>query len=795
MNSGGAAPVRSPLRRALLERGGARMAGLFLVCLGILMLEILLTRLFSVTMWYHFAFATVSLAMLGMTAGAILVYLLPAVFRPQRLSLWLSLFSLLFGLGVLFAVGVHIGLRLPDEQRHMFVAITFTTIALPFTLGGVVVCLALTSAPSRIGRLYAADLCGAAVGCLLLLVLLDTLGDLFTVVVMIAALCALAAFFFALDDGPRPLQLGAGAAALILLLLASYMGYRVQQGRPLLRVTWTKGAEEKPAVYERWNSHSRIKLTGNPAGAGMVLVIDGAAATAMQRFDGDVARHAEMRREIANVVHVLRRPASVAIIGPGGGRDMLAAHLFGQPRVLGIEMNRDIVDLLTNRFADFTGRLADLPGYDVVNDEARSYLSRTDERFDIIMATLIDTWAATSAGAFVLTENSLYTVEAWRTFLQRLTPRGIVSFTRWYGLDIPGEVFRLVSVATEALRQEGVTDPYQHIAVVVGGVFQGTIIVGRNPLTETDLDLLDRSYENGRYALLHSPRTTRSKVIQRLIRMGPDDPYFSASPLDFSPTTDDRPFFFNMLRFRAAFRTGFDRAQVFGTVAANQEAVSVLWTLLLVVLALVTLLILLPLALTIRRVDFRGAMSPMAYFAAIGVAFMLVEISQLQRLSTFLGHPTYSLSVVLFSLLLSSGLGSLVTSRLEPATAAKPARVWAVAILVVLGAVGLLSPGILGALRGADMPARIAISVALLVPMGFLMGMALPFGMRMAAFRSETLTPWLWGVNGAASVFSSILAVVISMAAGITATFWTGTACYALATLLLPRFLAPRQQA
>jgi len=170
--------------------------------------------------------------------------------------------------------------------------------------------------------------------------------------------------------------------------------------------------------------------------------------------------------QMAAAVHFLRPRSSVAIIGAGGGRDVLTAHVFGQRPVVGIEMNKDIVGALTGEYGAFTGHLDRLPGFQIVNDEARSHLARSDQQFDIIMATMIDTWAATAAGAFALSENSLYTVEAWRTFLDHLSPRGILSFTRWYSAKVPGEMYRLMSLAVQSLREEGASDPLRHIAIL-----------------------------------------------------------------------------------------------------------------------------------------------------------------------------------------------------------------------------------------------------------------------------------------------------------------------------------------
>jgi spermidine synthase len=484
--------------------------------------------------------------------------------------------------------------------------------------------------------------------------------------------------------------------------------------------------------------------------------------------------------QMAAAAHFLRPRSSVAIIGAGGGGDVLTAHAFQQKPVIGIEMNKDIVKALTDEYGAFTGHLDRLPGFQIVNDEGRSYLARSDQEFDIIMARMIDTWAATAAGAFALSENSLYTVEAWRTFLDRLSPRGILSFTRWYSGKVPGEMYRLMSLAVRSLREEGASDPFHHIAILRRQL-RGTIIVSKQPLTEVDLDRLEELQENRPWDLVHSPRRSDDPVFEEIARAQSAEDLLARFPIDITAPTDDRPFFFNMLKFGEKPTADVMARWGMPTISANMEAVLILRTLTVAIAGVVLLLIVLPLLLTIRRVSLGGAMPLLAYFAAIGLAFMLVEISQLQRLTIFLGHPTYSLSVVLFSLLLSSGLGSLSTAGIQDSAPLMASLGRMAVLLLLLSIFGAATPSALHWLRGAGMPLRIAVSVLILFPMGFFMGMAFPIGMKFAARHSESLTPWLWGVNGATSVFASVLAVVISLAVGISAAFWVGSACYLLA--------------
>jgi len=498
-----------------------------------------------------------------------------------------------------------------------------------------------------------------------------------------------------------------------------------------------------------------------------------------------------LRYDITNLAHSLRHGAHVLVIGSGGGRDILSALVFGQPSVVAVELNRDIIQTVNGRYGDFSGHPDRDPRVTFVNDEARSYIARQRARFDIIQASLIDTWAATAAGAFVLSENSLYTVEGWKLFLDRLTDRGVLTFSRWYFRDRPAEMYRLTSLASASLARASVTNPRDHIIIAremhrrgsgkaPDGV--GTILVSRQALSDGDIDTIERVVRAMRFDLVLSPRFSMDATFAALASGQDLGAVTARFPLNIAPPTDDSPFFFHMLRLRDAFKNVL-RDQ--GMNSRNANAVFVLGVLLLVVIALTLSGILLPLILTTTQATFEGAGPLFAFFASIGFGFMFVEISQMQRLIIFLGHPTYGLSVVLFALLLSSGLGSQLTQGVGLQRLASEARLRFGLLLFALVLFGALTPYAIGQFQGATTMLRILVAIAILFPLGVLMGMAFPLGMRAAAARFSALTPWLWGLNGATSVCASVLATAISLAAGITASFWTGVAWYAVAFVAL----------
>ena len=793
--------------------GRGTFTGLFLITLATLTYQLLLTRIFSVTMYYHFAFVAISVTMFGMAVGALLIYGRPAVFTPDRLQERLAQASLGFAITIVASFLAHLWLPFRPELSLTGVAtvvVTYAVLSVPFTFSGIVVALALTRFPQQVSSLYAADLAGAAVGCALLGPLLRV-TDAPTGIVATAAVAGLGGVLFLPPKGgshPGPLRRLCLLVTLTLAAFAVVHTYAVRHDSAWLRLVWVKGRYEPRPIVERWNPFSRIRVIGDqareikPSGWGfsatlppaltareLHLDIDSYAGTELTAFDGNTATVEHLKYDVTNVVHYLRPSSDVVVVGTGGGRDILSALVFNQRQVTGVEINPSILELVNGRFGDFTGHLDRNPRVRFVNDEARSYLARMQARVDIIQISLIDTWAATASGAFVLTENSLYTLEAWTRFLERLSPRGVLSVSRWYYADRPGEVYRSAVLAVAALQRLGVTRPQDHFAIVrasppaTAGAPDGigTILVSRDPLTSTDLDTLEAVAARLKFEIVQSPRTSVDDTFAA-IASGDRLPALLASyPLDISAPTDDSPFFFHMLRLRDVFDV--HRWQDQGIVSFNMKAVGVLGVLLTTVVLMTTACIVVPLMRTGRGTGLEGAAPYLAYFAAIGLGFMLIEISQLQRLTIFLGHPSYSLSVVLFSLLVSSGLGSLSTARLTGPEGAARRRL--MLTIAMLAAFGLLTPLVTHRFEASSTPIRIALSIALLFPLGFLMGMAFPLGMRLALRRTPLLAPWFWGVNGAASVCASVLAVVIAIGAGISAAFWTGTACYLAALTAL----------
>lgn len=780
--------------------------GLGLTMLATLLVEIVDSRLLSVVTWYHLSFVAISVAMLGAAAGAVAVFVSPARFPehdgPRQLARWAGRFALAIPVSHLLSLAI----PMPDGQQWtvmnlVVLALALAIVALPFALGGVVTTLALTRTHAPVGRLYAADLFGAALGCLTAVVLLDA-TNLSAVAFAATALAAAGALCFR-----RAAGLGTGWGAPLTLALAA-LAFAGNARSEAVHVLYPKNREAwKYAVMgSYWNSHAHILTLqpnrepafywGGGEGAGQFVneqsyvLVDGEAGTPMTQWDGNPASLEWVSYDVTALPYHLRKGGRVAVVGVGGGRDILSAIWSGSPSVTAVEINENVVKLLTERHRRFT-KIADHPGVTLVHDEGRAYLTRSTDHFDVLQMSLVDTWAATGAGAFTLSENGLYTREAWRIFLDRLTPTGVVSVSRWFSPAQASETSRLVALAVSALLDRGVRQPLGHIALVSRGTV-ATLLVSPSPLATADLAALEAvSQARGFSVLASANQPPADRRLDAILRSGSDAELQAAAAdpaFDYSPPTDARPFFFNMLK-PSAWLQGVVYAGG-GVLAGNMRATGTLLAILGVSIVFVAGAIVVPLVMRGRPALPGGSLAAgLAYFSVIGLAFMCAQVAFLQRFSVLLGHPTYALVVVLFSMILFAGLGSFLS---ETAIGGSAARfgVWVWVLAAGLALAGASIAELCATAVAWSLPARIATVLAVVAPLSLVMGFCFPHGARLVQARDESALAWMWGANGGAGVVASIGAVALSMTLGIEANLWLAAAAYA-ALPLVARGIAP----
>jgi hypothetical protein len=803
-------------------------AGLSLITACTLMMQVLQTRILSVVTWYHLAFLAISMAMFGLTAGAVFVYLKRERFTAATLGHDLAYFSGAFALATLACLAVQMSMA-PAVIWSLTAIVTWAVLAIclavPFFFAGIVVSLALTRSPFPIGRVYGIDLLGAAAGCLGALLLLNVTDGPSGILVVGALGAAAASLFAGSRLGAAPAETPPFAAALsrprvlfAVLGAAALANSLTSYG---LQPAFVKSAFEDghSHIYRGWNTFSRVAVSPTYEGPPHMwgpsprlaaadfkteqrgMNIDGDAGTTSIRFDGRLEPIEFLRYDAVNLAYFLPDRARAAIIGVGGGRDVLSAALFGYRDITAVELNPAFVRLLTRErgFADFTNVSA-LPDLKLHVDEGRSWFSRTDERFDVLQMSLIDTWAATGAGAFSLSENGLYTVEAWKIFLDRLTDRGVYTVSRWYNPSDPTETARMLSLAVAALLERGVAEPRRHVVLATQATI-ATLLVSREPFTAADLTVLrDRARYYGHGVLIDPDAAAESPVLENIMsardRVALDD-YTSRFEFDLSPPTDNRPFFFNQVSLANPFealKVARDRIGSGGIREGNLVASATLVVLFVIALVLVLTTIVVPLRAGVRDVGRALALGGTLYFLFIGFGFMLIEIGLLQRTSVFLGHPVYSLGVLLTTLIVSTGAGSLLSDRL-PLDRRTRFGAWAALTALYVAALPVLFDRLFLAFEAAALPARVAVCIALIAPAGLFMGFGFPTGMRLISAVDNRPTPWFWGVNGAAGVLASIVAVACSIAFGISATLRLGAVFYLLLIPATLGWLWPKEHA
>ena len=764
--------------------------GVACVAASTILAELCLTRVFSVLFYYHFSFFAVALAMSGLAIGGLVAARrAPAQVSGADFDTFLA--GLALGGAVAGITALALLVSIPLDTAHLLGVVLGALIWLPsFVLSGAFLGAAFGRRSRWIGSLYGWDFLAAGGACLGAIALLRRVQGP-------AALLAsplLLSFAAAVLTRRRKWHVG---GMLLAGSVAAVMVYAAAGDRPLLGLP--EHAAHGSVIFERWNEYSRVQGWIDPVWPDQrTFVIDRTAATQMPRIrasadGGPPVPGPSWTTGFQALPYLTGRPlGTVAIIGVGGGRDLLAPLALGAQHVVGFELNRIFVDLLSRQALAFNA-LARRPEVSLVNAEARSALRHDRRRFDVVQASLIDTWAATAGGGFVLSENGLYTLDGWRVLLARLTPSGILTMTRWYLPCVPAETFRLVALAATALEEAGVPDARSHIFLaaaappgvpadpVVGPVMLSTIMVSPTAFTPQEVARLRGARMDQPVTVLADPTGRASdSTIDALLDPARRPTAIAASGFDISPPTDLRPFFFLQLRLGDLGEL-VRRSDPVTIAGFTLSGLRVLLTLVLCATGLAIAVVLLGRARLRARFP-KDALVPWMgfYFLAIGLGYMLVQLGLHQRLTLLLGHPTYALSVVLFSMLVGSGVGAAASARLVPD--GREARAW-IAITGVVGA-SLAAMAAIPLVDAIDQTIlRNVIVGGSLAVIGAVLGTAFPVGVRLAAPAGPSTVEWMWAINGAASIAGSALAALIGLASGSRAVLATGLACYLVAAV------------
>lgn len=783
--------------------------------------EILLMRFFSIIQWHHFAYMIISLALLGYGASGTLLGLAGGWLRERFAAAFIA-GAVLMSVSMLggFAVAQQIPFNaleiLWTPRQWLYLSGIYFLMSVPFFCAATAIGLALAAHPDRIHRIYRSDLLGAGAGAAVIVFMLSTLS-LSTCLKGLAGFPLIAAAWIARDER-RPsakrtfgLLLFAGAVVLILWpgrwaaphpsefkglsQALKILNARVihESSGPLGRLT----VVESPTIPFRYVPGMSLSGAAEPP-AQLGVFTDGDALSVITRFDGRRASLAYLDQTPAALpYHLLKRPR-VLILGVGGGADVLPALYHDAAWIDAVELNPQMVNLVKERYAEFAGHLYSRSNVRVHVAEARGFAAGSRERYDLIQLSLLDSFSAASAGVHGLSESYLYTTEAFEDYLGRLAPNGWLAVTRWFNLP-PRDGLKLFATAVAALERMGVADPGRRLALIRSWNTV-TLAVKNGDLTAEDRNNLrefshrrsfDLDYYPGivpeevnRYNVLEEPYLYDGAVALLSDRR---EEFIRRYKFHIRPATDDRPYYNDFFKWRTLPELLGLRGR--GGLSLLELGYPVLAATLLQAAAAGVVLILLPLGLWHRfaRVQ-TGRGRAGSYFLSLGLAFFFIEIAFIQKFILFLSHPIYAIAVVLCAFLIFAGLGSGYSEHwIERCRrwAPSPVLLGVLGIVVISLSYLLLFPFIFHWLMPLPDLYKIIVSLILIAPLAFFMGLPFPLGLRWVAEKMPEFIPWAWGINGCASVISAVLATILAIHFGFTVVVILALTLYGLAAVIL----------
>jgi len=756
--------------------------GVAFTTLATLILELSLTRIFSVVFYYHFAFLAISIALFGLGAGGLFSYVVAD--RGGNVFYQLGVLAVANSLAVLASL-VYILTR-SGEFGNLTLAGVYFASALPFFFSGAVVSIAVGEAIQRVDRAYFFDLLGAAGGCLLLVPFLNYFGGPNTVIAVSVLFAVSAAIWYNLAGTLR----GRAGAVMLALAFVALMAFNGKSH--LIDVRYAKGHRIGQEAFVRWNPISRVALV-NPKGThDPEIVIDADASTGIPGFDLDhltASERTNLLHEGPGFPYMLRPGAKTLVIGPGGGWDVARAIAGGSKNVTAVEINPIIArTIMLQRFSELSRRLYFRPEVHLFIEDGRSFVRRSPEKYEVLQATLVDTWASTAAGAFALSESNLYTTDAFREYLNHLTDDGLTVFTRW-GFEPPRESLRLVSLAIAALGELHETEPWRHVVVLRDraeniGAFGAldTVIIFRKPLADADVARVKSALNQTKLRSLYLPGDLASNEHPANefgeLLMSPDPAVFWRNyRYNVAPVDDDRPFFFYTVQPRDILQFLKQGGQS-ADYKINRALPLLFEALGISVLAIAIVLALPPLLLGARLPVEPGVRRFLLYFVCIGVGYILIQVALIQKFILFLGHPTYALTVIIFSMLISSGLGSYYSRRLMEGSSTTRLRVVLIGVAAAVTVLAFVAAPVSEFGVGWPLPWKGLVTICLIAPAGFLMGIPFPTGLTRLGQEFPHAVRWAWALNAAASVLGSVSAICLAIYIGLRATVLMGALLY-----------------
>jgi spermidine synthase len=789
---------------------------IFLVSLAAILLEVNYTRVFSFKLFYYFTYLIIGIALLGLGAGAIFVAVFPRLRRmsPERLiplcclvaGAWVPCGYLLVATTQLNAVDLGLGIA-----EMLKLGLICTAVFIPFLMTGIVIATIFGARPAEINRLYFADLLGAGLGCAFCVPLLDRIGPPGGVVLG-GLILALSGMRLAAGTQRLVFSLSALVAAL-LVVPVSFPGLLPDPVPDRIKTMSPQRRGDGRILFSQWSSVFRLDVIDGPDPESRYLLNhDGMIGATVLRFDGDMSSMGELEGDLRSYpFRVLEPEPEVLIIGAAGGREILTSLYFGADHVTGVELNPVTISLLTDHFADYSGRIAENDRVTLIKAEGRSFVKRDREKYDLIWFVAPDSYSAMNAatsGAFVLSESYLYTSEMIQESLGHLTDDGVicVQFAE-ISFDLkPNRTSRYLGTAREAFRRLGVEDFDRHVLMSATPEFftMATILLKRTPFSPAEILRFRAASEAVEGSVVwhaggQPVDVDEGHPVRKVVSLPRNalSQWYASYPYDIRPVDDDAPFFWHFVRYRDTLEGEWGGKEfVWDPEDATGERVVI--SLLAFAIAFAAVFLILPLVM-VREVWglIPYKTSAAIYFAALGLGFMFFEISLIQRLTLFLGYPTYSLTVTLFALLVFSGIGSLVSDRYSAQrNRALLFLLVALAALILWYQFGM--GWVVDRYVGVPLPIRVSLAILFLAPLGLCLGAFMPIGLASISAVTEykrEFIAWGWAVNGFFSVVSSILATVLSMTTGFKMVMLIAGVVYLVGIAALTRIPPPLRSA
>ena len=757
-------------------------AGIFLVALSGLVLEVSITRIFSAAIWYHFAFVAVSVALVGLGASGLVVH-----HRVTKLKgKWAENLTIYSAWGITIFIPITLFVMHALASQVIYLPLYMVLFSVPFFLIGIIISAAFNAFASVAGRLYAADLIGASAGALLVvLFLVLTGGEGSTLIV--GLISAISATLFSritknIKKTIGSLMLVAFAISLIFINYATQIfaiptDPTAQKDLPI----YLREHPGSKIVKTEWNSFSRIDVVeGGEGGEGLVakVFIDGGAGTNIISWDGSTESRQELSTWMQYLPFKMMQDPKVLVIGSGGGRDVVASLVSGSKDVTSVEINPIIYDTVKS-YGDRAGNVYSHQYVRPHVDEGRSFITRSSEKYDIIYVPFVDTWASVSSGGLSVSENFLYTLEGFQQYYDHLTERGKIVTVRWL-IDAP----RFISTYAKLLEQNGIPQDqlHRHLMMVTSDSYTQDpsvtmVVFSKSPFTDEEISFLSQSFSQYDYKPILVPEQVMREPYDALLSGDITlEQFYNLFDTKVYPVTDDNPYFLSF----------------------EKPLPPVVEVLLYASIGIVAIFLLVPFAWIRRRRGEReagggeeevgisikkreiGIRTVIPYFAALGVGFILIELALLQKLILFMGNPTMTFALLLFTILISSGGGSLLSSRIAKNNMRN--LIFVIGGIAGLGMLYVFSlPSIIYSALAEPIEIKAAISIGVLAPIGFLMGMPLPTGMRLLKVHRPDFIPWMWAINGAFSVLGAVLAIALGIMYGSSFAMILGVLVYLIA--------------